>query len=377
MRQVLFRIGIGENWFPDGIPIYGYGMMLFVAFIVCTRLAGRRAQQVGIRKDLIQDLALWLFVGGIVGARIAYLIHARDQWLAKDDKESSVGNFFRELPQIWDGGVVFYGGAIGGVVVYLLAYRFVIRKAGVSTLKLADAVAPSIAIGLCLGRIGCLLNGCCFGQPAPGKWYAGAFPLPAHVRPALVSEGVQTAAGFTLARDESGVVRVGKVEPGSPAWESGLQEGDLILQVTHELLAGKKRTMNVLSPGSLFEEWPQGENSVQLTVRHKGRIEETTLPSFTPRTIGVHMTQVYESISMALLFFLLMAYTPFRRHDGEVVALLMLGYGIHRTLNEMLRMDKRPGFFEIGVSVFLIVSALGLWIWLRRRPAQYEPGKAP
>ena len=375
MRQVLFRIGIGENWFPDGIPIYGYGMMLFVAFIVCTRLAGRRAQQVGIRKELIQDLALWLFVGGIVGARIAYLIHAPDEWLAKTDEESSLRNFFRELPQIWRGGVVFYGGAIGGVVVYLLAYRFVIRKAGVSTLKLADAVAPSIAIGLCLGRIGCLLNGCCYGQPAPGKWYAGAFPLPAHVRPALVSEGVQTAAGFTLVRDESGVVRVGKVEPGSPAWESGLQEGDLILQVTHELLAGKKRTMNVLSPGSLFEEWPQGENSVQLTVRHKGRIEETTLPSFTPRTIGVHMTQVYESISMALLFFLLMAYTPFRRHDGEVVALLMLGYGIHRTLNEMLRMDKRPGFFEIGVSVFLIVSALGLWIWLRRRPGQYEPGK--
>src|SRR5262245_6600061 len=72
MRQVIFRVP-----FPgveDGIPIYGFGLMLFVAFVACTWLAGRRAQKVGIDKDRIQDLAIWLFIGGLAGSRAVFLL---------------------------------------------------------------------------------------------------------------------------------------------------------------------------------------------------------------------------------------------------------------------------------------------------------------
>jgi phosphatidylglycerol---prolipoprotein diacylglyceryl transferase len=69
---------------------------------------------------------------------------------------------------------------------------------------------------------------------------------------------------------------------------------------------------------------------------------------------------------MVLLFFLLTAYFPFRRRPGEVMALLMLCYGLHRFLNEMLRGDPRPVWeIEIPVSVLLVVAGLGLWIWFR------------
>lgn len=82
MYQILIRIPIRPfdwlpGWWPDSLPIYGYGMMLFVAFMACTWFAGRRAQSVGIRKEAIQDLAVWLFVGGLLGSRIVYLLYER------------------------------------------------------------------------------------------------------------------------------------------------------------------------------------------------------------------------------------------------------------------------------------------------------------
>src|SRR5208282_1912867 len=142
MRQVLFHIPIKLGPFPEGIPVFGYGLMLFVAFIACIALGGWRARKEGVRPALVQDLAIWLFVGGLLGSRIAYLIQM-------DNPPGSISEFLWQLPRIWEGGVVFYGGAIGGAVGYLLAYLFVIRKTGVGTLKLADIVAPSIALGLC------------------------------------------------------------------------------------------------------------------------------------------------------------------------------------------------------------------------------------
>ena len=74
--------------------------------------------------------------------------------------------------------IAFYGSAIGGVVGYALAYLFVVRKHGLSTRQLADIVAPSVAWGLMLGRIGCLLNGEQMQKAQTGELI---FPVPALV----------------------------------------------------------------------------------------------------------------------------------------------------------------------------------------------------
>ncbi len=98
-----------------------------------------------------------------------------------------------------------------------------------------------------------------------------------------------------------------------------------------------------------------------------------------PRTITYHPwtlrllpTQLYETISMFLLFWVLTFYYPFRRHDGEIMALLMIGYSVHRYVNELLRADERPVGFESWTSVILFVAGVALWVWLARRPAQYR-----
>ena len=91
-----------------------------------------------------------------------------------------------------------------------------------------------------------------------------------------------------------------------------------------------------------------------------------------PWTLGLHPTQLYEAVSMILLFLVLMSYYPLRRHDGQVIAVMMVGYGIHRYLNELLRADERPVGFESCTSVFLFAAGIALWVWLARLPAQYH-----
>ena len=96
----------------------------------------------------------------------------------------------------------------------------------------------------------------------------------------------------------------------------------------------------------LVSNWPRGETQLRLTVKHAKNDEAVELPTIAPRTLGLHPTQLYEVVSMVLLFLVLTAYYPLRRRPGQVMAVLMVGYGIHRSLNELLRDDPRPQGFE-------------------------------
>jgi phosphatidylglycerol:prolipoprotein diacylglycerol transferase len=356
MRQVLFWIPLKPfdwlpSWWPEHIPLYGFGTMLFVVFLTTTRLAARRARREGIAPQYLQDLAIWIFAGGVVGARIVYMIQYH----------VPIEDFFK----IWQGGLVFYGSAIGGVVGYCLAYVFVIRKHGLSTWKLADAIAPAAALGLCLGRVGCLLNGCCYGNVACSDCPGISFPLSSPARYQLVADGLQTAAGFTV---KSGTDRpvVGAVEPGSPADEvGGLRAGDQIVAVDGKPVETYGELSSYLVGGM-----PRGKNDLSLTVLRGGRTVE--LSPFEPRTLRLNPTQVYESISMFLLFLLLIAYYPFRRRSGELMVLFTLGYSVHRFLDEMLRNDTPKLADGLTLSqngsIFFFVVGILLAIWLWSRP---------
>jgi len=375
MQQVLFRIpiplpGLG---LPNGIPIYGFGAMLFVAFILCTWLAGRRAQKEGVGRELIQDLAMWLLLGGLIGARLSSV-------LLEGIRTGKVDmNLFWQFFRIWDGGLILYGSIIGGIIAYFLAYYFVIRRRNVSTWKMADIIAVAVVVGIGVGRIGCYLNGCCYGGVAcPSCQFQAHFPLSSPPRFALVHDGYQTPAGFTIEpTDDAALVKA--VEPDSEAAAAGLKTGDAIVAIRNFRASGDTEAITSRDSinNAFAADWPRGKNSLELTVKRAG--QEIELAKIAPKTLGLHPTQLYETISMLLLFFLLTAYWPFRRRDGEVAALMMFCYGLHRSLNELLRDDARPVAFEKYISIFLIVAGLVLFIYRRRTPVQQtvaEPAAA-
>ncbi len=134
--------------------IYSYGVLLFISFLVGTKLVEMRAKKFGVESNKIVDLALLTLIMVVVGARLLYvMLH----WNEFNHDLLGIIAFWRGGL----GGLMFFGGLVLALVVGI----FYIRKEKMPILKMLDAVAPAIALGEGLTRIGCFLNGCCFGKP--------------------------------------------------------------------------------------------------------------------------------------------------------------------------------------------------------------------
>lgn len=150
MHPIAFQFG--------SLTVTWYGIFLASGFMAGLWLASRRAPRDGIHPDTIIDLGPWLLVGAIIGARIFYVV---SYW-----NESFAGRPFKEVFMVQHGGLVYYGGLVGSSLA-CIAYAS-LKK--LPLWKLADILAPSIALGYFFGRWGCLMNGCCYGRPTTMPW---------------------------------------------------------------------------------------------------------------------------------------------------------------------------------------------------------------
>jgi phosphatidylglycerol---prolipoprotein diacylglyceryl transferase len=357
MCQVLFTI----PFFYWSLPVPGYGVMLLCAFVGCLLLARRLGKKAGIEPVIFSDLAYWLFITGIIGARITFVIQYWDQF-----KHWTGLELLYHIVAVWDGGLVFYGSAFGGLLGYYLIDRHYQKKFPFDRWKMIDVIAPCVALGLCLGRIGCFLNGCCYGNLACPDCpeIPVVFPLSSAARSPMVDRGVQTTAGFTVERDHQRVVAW--IEPGSGAERAGLKKGDEIVAVNDQSILttdGRAFAFHDAFRGN----WPRGKNDLTLTVRRGDH--DVEIGPFTHGTVPLHATQIYESISMILLVFLLVSIHPFNKVDGLLMVIFMVGYAVHRFLNESLRNDTDPVAFGMtlsqNISILLLTGAavLGFFVW--------------
>lgn len=209
MRRILFEIPL--PFLHKGFPVYSYGFMLMVAFFVAIAIARWRAGKEAIDPNKITDLGIYLVCAGILGARVFYVIQYFENY--RD-------NLF-SIFKVYEGGLVYYGGLFAAV-----ATLFVFaRKHRLSFLKILDIVTPSTILGLGFGRIGCFLNGCCFGKVAPHVPWAIQFPR---------------------TMDKTGII------DGSPAFLHQYELGLVQLSDTHALPIHPTQLYSFLADVALF-----------------------------------------------------------------------------------------------------------------------------
>jgi phosphatidylglycerol:prolipoprotein diacylglycerol transferase len=160
MYPILFKIG--------NFPIHSWGVLLMLGFVLAVYRAVRNGWRYHLPAEAIWDIALISLIGGVVGGRLVYVAL---NWVPHYD---SLGHYvsegYRSHPAeifaVWAGGMTSFGGFAGGILAGVIACR--LRKIDVG--DMADLFAVSFPIGYGIGRIGCFLNGCCYGGQCDLPW---------------------------------------------------------------------------------------------------------------------------------------------------------------------------------------------------------------
>jgi len=191
MHPVLFMIPVIH------FPIHAYGFMLALSFLLGIWIASARAKRAGLNPVVIADVGFWVILAAIAGSRAYYVLLHFEEF--RNDLWAIINPFSHGLVGI--GGLVMYGGFIGAILAAVIYFK----KKKIPFLPYADASAPSVALGVALTRIGCFLNGCCFGSSAahggvafPASSAAGMYQHEVHAAGLYPSQLYESAGGLLI-----------------------------------------------------------------------------------------------------------------------------------------------------------------------------------
>lgn len=181
---VLFACGIfviGQVVQIERLPVFGYGAALVAGVVGSMWVGSRRAKLVGVDPQFARDLTIWLVLSGVVGSRLFHVIQHRARVFADCQ---TLMDYVKATVMLPDGGLTLYG----GLIVASLTYLWICRHNKVPAVRFADAAVPAVFIGIAFGRMGCFLNGCCYGGRSELPW-AVSFPSGSAAWSALVARG--------------------------------------------------------------------------------------------------------------------------------------------------------------------------------------------
>ena len=301
-------------------PVGTYGPMLVIGFLAAITLIRHLTRKYQTDPQHITNAALYSLIGGVIGARLFYVIHYY---------ESYRDNFF-DIFKVWKGGLELLGGvivAIAVIIIYLIYHKLPIRR-------YLDILAIGLMLALVFGRIGCFLNGCCFGKPAN-------FPLA--VRFPYHSYAYYNQINPNLERNRS---------------EPHLKLPDDYFYYINEQGLGELKPFN------------------ELTVRQQREVLEGKY-----RCLPVHPTQLYSSTTAAIICLILFLFwkraqkypTGFLAQSGSTFSLMFILYGIMRFNIEFLRDDNpfeyawwavyKGGTVSQNISIYMIILGMTLIIF--------------
>jgi phosphatidylglycerol:prolipoprotein diacylglycerol transferase len=334
--------------------------MLLAGVSAAVALAVYRAKRRGLNPELILAMAPWAFFGGIVGARVFYVIQYHDKFVG-----DSISETLRNMLAFTEGGLVVYGSFIGGflaLVVFMSRHRL-------PMLQFGDVIVPCLFIGVFFGRLGCLMNGCCYGGRCEEHWAALRFPAGSAVY------GEQIASGELLGMDVDPESReVLAVRPGTLADRAGIQAGSKVNEIAVDQTTWETARRDV----------PKEEAKTGVIATINGRRYRWSPDELPERALPVQPAQLISSFT-ALALCLVLCLVSFRR-DGTVMMLGFAGYAVLRFVLEMVRVDEGGQFgTSLSISqwvsvVVLCLSIVGL-IWIYRNPRarvlQVSPSTKP
>jgi phosphatidylglycerol---prolipoprotein diacylglyceryl transferase len=165
MHPTLFEIG--------AFRLTSYGLMMMLAFLAGIGMAMRRSRAAGIPADFVADLTTVILIGSLLGARGLYVLTHLDEFS---------GRWLDTIKPVQADGTIGIAGLVllGGVLAAIPLTIWYTRRKGQSVLETIDLLVPSLALGIAIGRVGCLLNGCCYGKACGCGWaihYPAESPL--------------------------------------------------------------------------------------------------------------------------------------------------------------------------------------------------------
>lgn len=312
MKPILFDFGF--------LPVYSYGFMLMLGFITGMIVAYPKLIKHNIRLQQLIDIAMLAVLAGIIGGRIFFVLQFPEHFT----------NHWAKAFSFWEGGLVFHGGLICSTIVLVIYIRY--HRWHFTAV--ADILIISVAIALSFARIGCFLNGCCYGIECSHGNSSFAVQFPA-----------QSIPGQQINLRGINVHQLWKYHCPleSQRW---LYEAD-----------GRKKILQ-----NLKENLPA----------------ELYVNIFRP----IYATQLISSVKGLLLFLILFWYYPRRRYDGEVVLLFGMLYGPARFAIELIRADTGPiwgtGYNDgqlFSIALFLICTSIWLEIALRTKFLAWRKNK--
>jgi phosphatidylglycerol:prolipoprotein diacylglycerol transferase len=378
MYPVLFKMP-GLGW-----EVPGYGVALMVAYLGSIMWAAQRAQKSGANPDVVLNCGFLALIGGVVGSRALFVYQFWNEQFASAGSPAAI--FWRVI-DVRQGGLVVYGGVIM-VLIVMLGYLWLWRH---SIRWYLDIIAPSAALGMALGRIGCFLNGCCWGGVADLPW-AVTFP---YGSPPALRQWDNMVPGAGVPEELIYFSPKGMLPNGAAALPLSRE---MLRATGPELDAARKTvedvTVRVRALEAQLDAGPESaaeRGRIQAQIDALEREHAATVGKYLAvvtqmkkydltgdqitaiarplRSVPVHPTQLYATGVLLLLALLLNALYWRRTWDGQVICALFILEPPTRYLIEIIRADNPLDTLGFTISQFtaLCLSAIGILAFVALR----------